>query len=231
MAPPAWSSIFGLLAQLVEHFPVSDVVTGSIPVQAAISFSAIAQSGRALDRKSKRRWFDPSSRNHTFILVRPDGEIGRRIGLKTRGRKAVPVRDRIGIPTHMLMWRNWQTRLLQKQVPWEFDPPREHQISLLPRWWNWETHWLQMPALSGMPVRRRPGAPSFFGSLAEWSIAAALKADRSGDPRRRGSNPLASAIIDSGDVPERPIGTRWKRDRCITCGTGVRNPASPPDHS
>jgi hypothetical protein len=33
--------IFGLLAQLVEHFPVEDVVTGSTPVQAATIYYVV----------------------------------------------------------------------------------------------------------------------------------------------------------------------------------------------
>lgn len=35
---------FGLLAQLVEHFPVQDVVTGSIPVQAATIHAVLPRS-------------------------------------------------------------------------------------------------------------------------------------------------------------------------------------------
>ena len=62
----------------------------------------------------------------------------------------------------MLTWRNWKTRLLQNQVFWEFESPLEHQNSFQPRWGNWKTHWPQKPALSGMPVRRRPREPFFF---------------------------------------------------------------------
>jgi hypothetical protein len=50
-------SFFGLLAQLVEHFPVEDVVTGSTPVQAAIIYVVLPQ---LMERKiNPMRRFDP----------------------------------------------------------------------------------------------------------------------------------------------------------------------------
>ena len=53
-----------------------------------------------------------------------------------------------------------------------------------------------------------------FGYLAEWSIAAVLNAVWSGEPRRKGSNPLIPAIFlfSFGAVPEWSIGASWNGD-------------------
>ena len=66
---PVSLHFFGLLAQLVEDFPVQVVVTGSIPVQAASilagiprahSYWCVAQAGRAAVSKTEGWKFDSS---------------------------------------------------------------------------------------------------------------------------------------------------------------------------
>ena len=103
------SFLFWGVSSVVEHLLVKQKVAGPIPVHPAIFHAAIAQS---VEHKIENFGVAGSiPARSTTQQHRPDGETGRRNGLKTRGLQwhtgSIPVRD-----TRYLLTTLWADAIL-----------------------------------------------------------------------------------------------------------------------